>query len=110
MVVELRIRRRALCSIKLASIALGSIINIGFYMRTKPVIIAIAILAVVAIAGFWLWQKQTPVVPTGEEPSKSLGGQIFEQSANPVKEKLPETNPFTETETNPLDSVYKNPF
>lgn len=74
------------------------------------VIIAIAILAVVAIAGFWLWQKQLSAVPRGEEPPKSLGGQIFEQAANPVKEKLPETNPFNEAETNPLDAVYKNPF
>ncbi len=81
-----------------------------FYMRIKPVLIAIAILAVIAIAGFLLWQTQMSAVPTVEEPSKSLGGQIFEETGNPLKEKFTETNPFTETETNPLDAVYKNPF
>lgn len=79
-------------------------------MKMKPISLVIALLAVLALAGFLVWQRQKSAVPPIQEPPKSLGGQIFEQTANPIKEKLPETNPFTKTDTNPLNAVYKNPF
>lgn len=70
--------------------------------------------AVVVFAGIVFWYVQTrkaPEIP-GLIPREeaSLGAQLFEEAANPVKEKFPETNPFEAAETNPLDKIYKNPF
>ncbi len=40
--------------------------------------------------------------------TSSLGGQIYNQTQNPLKDKIPETNPFGKV--NPFKGVYKNPF
>lgn len=77
-------------------------------MNKKVLVVALIVAVAVLVGGYLAWQKLSG--PKVVEPPKSLGGQIFEEAANPIKEKLPETNPFTETETNPLDAVYKNPF
>lgn len=72
-------------------------------------------IAVVVLVGFVFWyfqiRKATPEIP-GAIPRQdaSLGAQLFEEAANPVNKKLPETNPFEAAETNPLDKIYKNPF
>ena len=94
-------------------------------MRNKPKPIVIAAVATLVIAvgiGFWYWQKKGGLgifpqlsAPTAKELSPaevkgSLGGQIFEQTQNPLKGKLPPTNPFEKTETNPLKNVHQNPF
>ena len=92
--------------------------------KPKPIfiVIIVSILVIVAGVGFWYWQKKgakaifpQTSIPEAEnlspaEVKESLGGQIFEQTQNPLKGKLPPTNPFEETETNPLKNVYQNPF
>lgn len=74
---------------------------------------AVFVLALVGI-GFWYWQKKSPapVSPTQinqKTADISLGSQILTKTQNPVRDKLPETNPF-QTETNPLKVKYLNPF
>ena len=47
--------------------------------------------------------KQTQPQP------QSLGEQLYTQTKNPIKDKIPETNPF-KVETNPIKAIYPNPF
>ena len=78
--------------------------------KKNLLMIAGAVVIIVIIgAGIWYWRGRTsvPGTPTGEAPS-TIGGQIFEKK--PVKDALPETNPFSDSETNPLKRVIKNPF
>ena len=99
-------------------------------LKSKPVAIsAIAIVVVAAIVSFWYWHNKKSVItsPAPTTPAtieKSIGSQVFEKANNPIKDKVPETNPFktqtnpfTKTETNPfkkeanpLKAQYKNPF
>ncbi len=72
-------------------------------------------IAVVVLVGFVFWyfqiRKAAPEIPgTIPREEASLGAQLFEEAANPVKGKLPETNPFEQVNTNPIDTIYKNPF
>ncbi len=39
--------------------------------------------------------------------ARGLGSEIFDQATNPIKGKLPDAAPAV---TNPVDSLYKNPF
>lgn len=90
--------------------------------KSKPIVIAVVIALVIAGGiGFWYWQKKgglgtgRQASPSARELSPaeiggSLGGQLFEKTQNPIKDKLPPTNPFEKTETNPLKGVYQNPF
>lgn len=78
-------------------------------------IIAVIILAVLlAAAGAWYWQKNQSASPQ-EEPS-GIGAQIFDAGQNPLKERMPDANPFSadtnpfDAKTNPFKSEYKNPF
>ena len=49
-------------------------------------------------------------ISSGKIPkSQSLGEQIYTQTQNPIKVKVPETNPF-KIETNPIKAIYPNPF
>lgn len=83
---------------------------------TKPLIIigAVVILLVAGGVGFWYWSKgrQAPSAP--EVPT--LGSEIFEKTQNPLKGKLPDTNPFDDQpnpfgdKTNPIEKAYTNPF
>ncbi|KKS37058.1 MAG: hypothetical protein A3G49_00705 [Candidatus Sungbacteria bacterium RIFCSPLOWO2_12_FULL_41_11] len=94
--------------------------NQGF---NKKLLIIVLIAAVVIIGGgFWYWQKsgevQAPVSveKTPEQKVEELGGKILESVQNPIKEELPEINPFKPqtnpfgNETNPFQETYKNPF
>lgn len=38
----------------------------------------------------------------------SLGDQIYEKTANPLQDKLPEVSPVENA--NPIEGIYKNPF
>lgn len=84
-------------------------------MDQRAKILAAAVLAIVVIgAGVWYWQRRKAPVPP---PPPSIGGEIFEKAQNPLKDELPqtnpfkaETNPFKETETNPFIGTYENPF
>lgn len=92
--------------------------------RQKTIIMTVAVILIIAVGVvFWYWQKKDGAPGTGEQaqvPSAaelspaevkvSLGAQILEQTQNPLKGKLPPTNPFEEAETNPLKDVYQNPF
>lgn len=91
----------------------------------KLILIIIAILIlVVGGVGFWYWkynwniqQALEPEIP--KEPLSSeggLGAKIFEKAQNPIKDRTPETNPFSvdtnpfDAKTNPFQDEYKNPF
>ena len=83
--------------------------------KTKIIlVVAIAVLVIIAGAGFWYWPGKEGVLPPPEP--ESLGEKIFEKAQNPIKDELPQTNPFEtksnpfETEVNPFQGVYKNPF
>ena len=74
---------------------------------------------IVLIAGgiaLWLWQGKNIAFfsknaePAAFDPKNTLGGRIFEQTQNPLKGRLPSTNPYEEAKTNPLGDVYQNPF
>ncbi|MDO8408029.1 MAG: hypothetical protein Q7S95_02215 [bacterium] len=91
--------------------------------KQKTIIIAtIVIFLLAGGVGFWLWSENgrqgipswfsdsTARELSPAEIEESLGSQIVEQTNNPLKGKLPPTNPFEETETNPLKDVYQNPF
>ncbi|PIP73845.1 MAG: hypothetical protein COW88_00625 [Candidatus Lloydbacteria bacterium CG22_combo_CG10-13_8_21_14_all_47_15] len=80
--------------------------------------IALIILAVVAVGVFvWFLSRGTVEAPVGtatgttpDVPTADTG--VFGTVSNPaveVGENVPETNPFTETKTNPFTG-YKNPF
>lgn len=92
-------------------------------MDNKKLIPIIVVLILLALgAGFWFWSQKGGqeifpqfFAPSAQELSPaevegSLGGRIFEQTQNPLKGKLPPTNPFEKAETNPLKDVYQNPF
>lgn len=82
-------------------------------MGNQAKIIAAAILAVILVgAGIWYWQRRRAAAP-----APNVGGEIFEQVQNPLKDELPQTNPFKaeanpfqKTETNPFIGIYENPF
>ncbi|MBI2120308.1 MAG: hypothetical protein HYT94_01640 [Parcubacteria group bacterium] len=48
--------------------------------------------------------KEAPPMP---ETEPSLGGDIYEQTQNPVKDKIPES---VAPVSNPIGGAYKNPF
>lgn len=71
---------------------------------------------VAAAAGVWYWRfsHRFDVAPGNEltnveKGEEGLGAELFNRSADPLKGKLPETNPF-KTKTNPLKNIYQNPF
>ena len=95
-------------------------------MKVK-LIIFIVVAVVIASVGVWIWQNKATsplpssgpqaVSPTKESQQASapaasagLGTKLFERTQNPLKDKLPQTNPFVGNETNPLKNVIKNPF
>ena len=90
--------------------------------KIGPLTVGITIFALIlAGVGFWYWQKGKSPTPFSSQPVSqpqvtqktadiSLGSQILQKTQNPAKDKLPETNPFSNTETNPLKRVIKNPF
>ena len=82
-------------------------------MESKSRLIALAVAAIVLIAaGVWYWQRRS-----AEAPADTIGAELFEKAQNPLKDELPqtnpfkaETNPFKNTETNPFIDTYENPF
>lgn len=84
-----------------------------------PIIIVVVLTA--GGAGFWFWQnKKSEIKPEEktavEKKPASLGAKIFERTQNPIKDRTPETNPFStdtnpfDAKTNPFQDEYKNPF
>lgn len=87
----------------------------------KTIIIVVAVaLAVGAGIGFWYWQNRnaTPAAPVTTAPATSptqaasttviqeaggsIGTVIFEKTQEPLKDKLPETNPLKRVMINPF--------
>ncbi|MBI2051587.1 hypothetical protein HYT33_02375 [Candidatus Roizmanbacteria bacterium] len=64
-------------------------------------IVLVVFLILVIVVGLWWWK--------GKTTTKPLGSQIYQQVQNPLKGKIPETNPFT-VKTNPFKNIYPNPF
>jgi len=65
----------------------------------------IAVLVVAVAAGVLIYQRTQQAVEQKQAEaasSASLGGDIYESSQNPVKDKLPETNPFEGAKINPF--------
>ena len=55
--------------------------------------------------------KQTQQGQDATEPQEEgLGAQIYQQTQNPAKEAVPETNPIKSVKTNPFKDEYTNPF
>ena len=86
-------------------------------MEPKLRMIALAVLVIALVAaGIWYWQRGQ-AVPPADMPVKTTGAELFEKAQNPLKDELPqtnpfkaETNPFKNTETNPFIGTYENPF
>lgn len=89
--------------------------------QKMSIIGAIAILVIAAGVVFWymsanrrmenpLKQQTLTKELSPEEAQDTLGGQILGKTQNPIEGELPATNPFEETETNPLKDIYRNPF
>lgn len=83
--------------------------------RSRLMVLALLAAALIA-AGVWYWQRRQPA-PPAETPVEAIGGDLFEKAQNPLKDELPqtnpfkaETNPFKNTETNPFIGTYENPF
>ena len=81
--------------------------------KVHPAVIGGVILLIIIIGALWYWQSRkttvvefpasVPVrVPTVEKTGRNVGAAIFEKTQNPIKDKLPETNP--------LKRIIKNPF
>ena len=96
-----------------------NITNTNNKPKINPLIIGGAVVLVLIIIGivFWLYYKK-PAKPLQEETfGGGLGSQLYENATNPLAEKLPETNPFDtitnpfeQTNINPIKANYKNPF
>lgn len=80
--------------------------------KTKKIMIFSAVVLILVIAaGIWYWfvwrqAAKVELLPTYLSESAS---QALETAQNPV-EKVAETNPFKNEETNPIINIYKNPF
>lgn len=82
----------------------------------KNIIIGISVLAVVVAAAYYFFvvQKQASQI-TPLEKDQGLGSDLYGKTGNPG-EVVPETNPFQNVQTNPLEGTnpfeggYRNPF
>ena len=85
--------------------------------KINPLIVGSAIFVLILVMAFWYWQNRkssepiaSPTQVSQKVAESSLGSQILKKIQNPIKDKLPETNPFSAAETNPLKKIIKNPF
>lgn len=82
-------------------------------MAKKDYFIIFAALVALAV-GAWYWQSRDYRVPIPEPKvaatAERLGAELLEKAQNPLKDELPQTNPFEQAETNPFIDVYENPF
>lgn len=75
--------------------------------------VAIVFALLVVAAGVWFFMSRadrtgggvdTKTVP---EATGGFGATLYDQSTNPVQDKIPESSAPT---PNPLEAIYKNPF
>lgn len=74
--------------------------------KTGIIIVLVLILAGGAYFLVSTGKVSNPLIKKTQAPS--LGEQIYTQTQNPLKDKIPQTNPFVKV--NPFKGVYKNPF
>lgn len=74
-------------------------------------VLALVLLLLIGVFLFWMMSSNKKIAGqlSDEAVSAGLGAQLLEKAQNPIKDKLPETNPFQE-DINPLKDVYQNPF
>ena len=78
---------------------------------------------IILLAGMavWYWsgkreQASDEKIPKQTQEQEGVGARLFEQAQNPIKEQMPNTNPFSATTNpfqenpNPFNATYKNPF
>ena len=92
-------------------------IVMGSSRKINPITIGIAALVVILVAAVWYMRRPTPpVADTTAAADGGLGTQIFEGAQNPLKNDVPDTNPFSantnpfKAQSNPYKDEYKNPF
>ena len=78
--------------------------NKGFVHLILPLLIVVAL----AGGGYFYWQsyqdKKTEEAAQEQATQEaSLGAEVYESGQNPVKDKLPSTNPFEEAKINPFE-------
>lgn len=74
-------------------------------LGNRAKLIAVAVLALILVAaGIWYWQRNRLTAPP------TLGSELLEKARNPLKDEVPETNPFKKVETNPFKEAESNPF
>lgn len=71
-------------------------------MKNKAILVVLVLVVLAIAGGFIYWQNQKQVEQQETESSASLGSEIYESTQNPVKDKIPETNPFEEAKINPF--------
>jgi len=90
---------------------------------SKNILIGIILFLVLAGILYFIFvapKETVPRIPSQEPPTplekeQGLGGELYEKTGNPAQ-NVPETNPFKEVETNPLQKTnpfeggYRNPF
>lgn len=80
----------------------------------KRAFIAAAIILIAAGVLYYVLMLRQPTTELLEK-EQGLGGELFQKTGNPGS-VVPETNPFSQVETNPLQGTnpfeggYKNPF
>ena len=99
----------------------------GAVRQSVIIVSALLFLGILAFLAWYRWQTREPALPymgpresvpltvpgegqppVGEEiQNPDLGSEVFEKSANPLKNELPET---VAPVPNPLENIYKNPF
>ncbi|MEK7099431.1 MAG: hypothetical protein AAB916_02845 [Patescibacteria group bacterium] len=86
-------------------------------MQKKNLVLAAAVLLAVIVAVWWYMRRAGEPLPEDTAENRNgLGAQIFEGAQNPLKNDVPETNPFAadtnpfDADTNPYQDTYKNPF
>ena len=86
-------------------------VDSGISVNRNALAAAAAAAVLLVLGGYLYYRWRKPAV------SPTLGSDIFEQVQNPLKDELPqtnpfkaETNPFKNTETNPFIKSYENPF
>ena len=95
----------------------------------RHVVIIFILVIVLGAVGFLYWQQQQNFLPLpyiaiqsstplpSPQPKvdektvrNSFGSQILDKTQNPLQDKVPQANPYQNTQTNPLKNIYKNPF
>ena len=94
----------------------------------RHVIVIFILVIVLGAVGFLYWRQQQqsltaqqiesqPTASPSPQPKvdektvrNSFGSRILDKTQNPLQGKVPQANPFQNTQTNPLKNIYRNPF